>query len=203
MDLWSCPAIDIQPDDFILIFCSGKDRAIPTQELHTNFKIKENGEALFLTKFGTIIHSLPEANLKKNMSFGCITDGFTPVVTFNISTPGFSNNNSEPNLEKLSFNKLGGHYDETFDLSITFDADSDIYYTTDGTTPTINSKKYDAPLALDLSFYSNVNISQLKNSTDELHIPPPIDKVLKSIVIRAVAINHQGKVVSKTTTNSY
>jgi len=43
---WKFPSVRIQPDQFIIIFASGKDRDDPDDELHTNFKL--TGDAGFL-----------------------------------------------------------------------------------------------------------------------------------------------------------
>ena len=45
---WRFPATNIPPESFMIVFASGKDRAIPGQELHTNFKLSAAGEYLAL-----------------------------------------------------------------------------------------------------------------------------------------------------------
>jgi hypothetical protein len=45
---WRFPATNIPPKSFMIVFASGKDRAIPGQELHTNFKLSAEGEYLAL-----------------------------------------------------------------------------------------------------------------------------------------------------------
>ncbi|MCB9210980.1 MAG: lamin tail domain-containing protein [Ignavibacteriales bacterium] len=43
---WLFPNITISPNEYILIFASGKDRY--SSELHTNFSIKASGELIIL-----------------------------------------------------------------------------------------------------------------------------------------------------------
>ena len=47
---WRFPATNIPPKSFMIVFASGKDRAMPGQELHTNFKLSADGE--YLAMFG-------------------------------------------------------------------------------------------------------------------------------------------------------
>ncbi len=47
---WRFPATNIPPKSFMIVFASGKDRAIAGQELHTNFKLSADGE--YLAMFG-------------------------------------------------------------------------------------------------------------------------------------------------------
>ena len=46
---WRFPATNIPPQSFMIVFASGKDRAIPGQELHTNFKLSAPGEYLAMS----------------------------------------------------------------------------------------------------------------------------------------------------------
>jgi len=45
---WRFPATNIPPKSFMIVFASGKDRAVAGQELHTNFKLGADGEYLAL-----------------------------------------------------------------------------------------------------------------------------------------------------------
>ena len=47
---WRFPATNIPPKSFMIVFASGKDRAVAGQELHTNFKLSAAGE--YLAMFG-------------------------------------------------------------------------------------------------------------------------------------------------------
>ncbi len=201
---WALPDINIQANGFILLFASDKDRSNPSSELHTNFKIKSSGEALFLSYNNTIVHTIPSISLNTNTSYGYYSDGNTPLVVFSHPTPAAPNNPSTGLANQLSFSQEGGVYESVFDLTITSPLDNTtIYYTIDGSTPDTNSFKYTIPLALDPSFYSPNNISVLQNTTDELYAPPHIDDVLKTIVIRAAAFNTAGEVTSNIATHTY
>jgi CotH kinase protein/Concanavalin A-like lectin/glucanases superfamily/Lamin Tail Domain len=47
---WTFPATNISAGGFMIIFASGKNRAVAGQELHTNFKLSSSGEYLALVK---------------------------------------------------------------------------------------------------------------------------------------------------------
>lgn len=47
---WQFPSTLLQPQEFLLIFASGKDRNFAGQELHTNFKLGNSGEYLALVQ---------------------------------------------------------------------------------------------------------------------------------------------------------
>ena len=45
---WVFPAVSIEPEGFLVVFASGKDRAVAAEELHTNFRLGAGGEYLAL-----------------------------------------------------------------------------------------------------------------------------------------------------------
>lgn len=45
---WTFPATNLPPGGFLLVFASGKDRAVVGQELHANFRLSADGEHLAL-----------------------------------------------------------------------------------------------------------------------------------------------------------
>lgn len=50
LDKWTLPTLMINPREFVVVFASGKDRAIAGSELHTNFKLSRDGEFLALVE---------------------------------------------------------------------------------------------------------------------------------------------------------
>ena len=47
---WQIPSVELSPGETTVIFASNKDRQIPNQELHTNFKLASAGEYLALVR---------------------------------------------------------------------------------------------------------------------------------------------------------
>jgi len=73
---WTFPAMSLGPDEYRLIFASGKDLRDPTAELHTNFGLSGSGEYLgLLDDTGTVIHQYDEfPEQKSDISFGIAQD---------------------------------------------------------------------------------------------------------------------------------
>src|SRR3989440_7219417 len=70
---WTFPSIDLGPGTFLIVFASGKDRAVAGAELHTNFKLDNDGEYLALVMAdGTTVASSYSAfpHQRANVSFG-------------------------------------------------------------------------------------------------------------------------------------
>lgn len=199
---WSFPHFNILPFEFIVVFASGKDRAVVGNELHTNFSIKAAGEDIFLSYNDVVIHAVPSISMNPNMSYGLNGDGTDSFTIFNVPTPGYANHNSTQ-WEILTFSHLGGIYEESFELGIFGSSTSRIRYTTDGTTPTFESHLYNHPIYLDNSYRSQANINQFQIYAPGVHEPPNPDVVPKSIVVRAAAFDEEGERVSDVVTHSY
>jgi CotH kinase protein/Chitobiase/beta-hexosaminidase C-terminal domain/Secretion system C-terminal sorting domain len=116
---------------------------------HTNFKIKSNGENVFLFNPGQQLQSSLDVDAGSyNVSVGSFTDAAVNIVSFAPPTPGASNNQSIPYTEyaeEPGFTVNSGIYNSTFTVEIINPnpAGSDIYYTTDGSEPELTSMLYD------------------------------------------------------------
>ncbi|MBE0638143.1 MAG: CotH kinase family protein [Bacteroidales bacterium] len=136
---WIFPDVTLHPGQFLLVWASGKDRAIPGSPLHTNFSISAEGEALFLTNpYGSLVSESPPVLLHYDFSYGHQPDGSEAWYYFTESTPGVSNSTQGYNeiIEPPSFSHAGGFYTEEFSLKLSHpDPDATIIYTLDGSTP--------------------------------------------------------------------
>lgn len=90
---WSFPPTTIPADGRILVFASGKDRAIPGLPLHTNFSLKKGGEYLALIgDDGTTIATefSPSFPIQvSDVSFGS-EEGVSTETVITLETPGFA-----------------------------------------------------------------------------------------------------------------
>ena len=81
---WRFPSVQLSRGGFLLVFASGKDRAIAGFELHTNFKLGADGEYLALVKPDgtTIAHAYaPQFPAQfPDVSFGFPQSAATPVA---------------------------------------------------------------------------------------------------------------------------
>lgn len=95
-DLFSLPAISLEPGGFLIVWCDGE----PDEgEVHAPFKLSSAGEgiALFAGRaVGRIaIDSLHYPALEDDRSYGREKDGASPWLVRDNPTPGLSNNGSD------------------------------------------------------------------------------------------------------------
>lgn len=141
---WVFPEYWIEPGEYLLVWCSDKDRTDINFPLHSNFKISSGGETITLTKpNGQVEDSYPAVLVPQNFTYGRQTDGSAVFVFFPEPTPGASNNSSvgySDILDPPTFSANSGFYTNSFNLTISHpDPSVTIIYTTDGSDPNINN----------------------------------------------------------------
>ena len=81
---WQFPAVSINPNDYLLVFASGKDRRVAGSELHTNFQLAGDGEYLALVEAdgATIAHEFAPGYPKQfdDVSYGLGRDAASFAV---------------------------------------------------------------------------------------------------------------------------
>ena len=159
---WVFPEITIQAHHFLLVFASGKDR-LDTNELHTNFKIKQSGENLFLSgPDGAVVSSINAISVPTDHSYGCFTDGSPDLCFFDFPTPNSSNTGSGD----IYCSHPSGFYTEGFSLSLIPSSENhEIYYTLNGEIPTKNSLLFSSPLFI-------TNITSVPNNISTIPTTP-------------------------------
>lgn len=98
---WRFPAVTLEPGGYLLVFASDKDRQSPGRELHTNFKLRRDGEFLALVNpAGEVVSSYAPSFPAQlpDISYGTDSDGIQRY--FPTPTPGASND-VEGNLGPL------------------------------------------------------------------------------------------------------
>lgn len=140
---WVFPDVEMLPGDYLLIFASGKDRALPGQPLHTNFSIKETGEALILSRAdGETIDHLPPTHIPTDVSYGRYPNGTGDWYYYFDASPGEENAGTAfPNLlESPVFSHAGGWYTDDFMLELSHNhPDAVILFTLDGSRPCMDN----------------------------------------------------------------
>ena len=122
-------------------------------KLHTNFKISDEGETLILSRpDSSVIDSVSPVVMPADLSYGRKPDGKDAWVYFGSPTPGSSNISkgySSLNGDTVMFSASGGYYPEglSLQLSSVYLSDS-IFYTIDGSEPTVISSRYQNPFAV-------------------------------------------------------
>jgi hypothetical protein len=147
---WRFPERILAPGEHLLVFASGKDRREPFGELHTNFKLNDQGEYLALVKpdGASVVHEfLPRyPRQRPGVSYGLKPTFLASArgrpdwddqAFFRTPTPGAAN--GEPLAGIVADTKFShdrGLYSAPFTVKIeTATPGARVFYTTDGSTP--------------------------------------------------------------------
>lgn len=139
---WVFPAKTIQPGEYLLIWCSEKNRTNPDFPLHTNFKISADGETISLTAGnGVVVDAYMPVVIPQNYTYGRQPDDSSIFAIFNVPTPGSANTTTgyDQILDAPVFSAASGFYNDSFSLTISGSAGATILYTTDGSEPDENN----------------------------------------------------------------
>lgn len=203
---WVFPDVTLNPGEFLLVWASDKNRTIPGNPLHTNFKISAGGEEIVLTQpDNQLADRFDPVNIPANISYGKQPDGTGPWYYFEQSTPGASNATIAYNelLEPPQFSHTGGFYSQAFDLEITTSSTgATIYYTLDGSQPTANSLVYTGPISVTSRAGNPNTISTIRTTLSNYFWQPPTEEVFKATILR-VQVVKAGALASPVSTHTY
>ena len=90
---WRFPAVSLPAGGYLVVFASDKDRRLAGRELHTNFKLRREGEYLAIVGPGGEIagsYSPIYPAQYPDISYGLDADGLERY--FSLPTPGGNNN---------------------------------------------------------------------------------------------------------------
>lgn len=152
LHLWTFPATNLPPNSFLIVFASGKDRAVSGKTLHANFSLNYEGGYLALVEpeSDTIVSEYAPTYpaQQPDISYGMYQG--RPNF-FAQPTPGTNNVAGFENfVEDTKFSVDRGFYDAPIDVVITTATpDATIIWTTNGTLPSLtNGFTYTAPIHL-------------------------------------------------------
>ena len=136
---WTFPNVSVPAGQYLLIWCSDKNRTNPANPLHTNFKLSSSGDVVILTNTsGVTVDSVPATTLLQNISYGRLPNGSGPFVYFSQVTPNALNATVGYNetLAPPTFSQEAGFFTAGFNLTLsTTDPGATILYTLDGSEP--------------------------------------------------------------------
>lgn len=119
---------------------------------HTNFKLSKKGGVIGLfSPGGKLIDSIAYESQITDKSFGRFPDGSSIWNIFDIPTPGRANDSTKikPIAPSPIFSIESGFSTDSQIIEITCNLDSaKIYYTTDGSIPTVNDSLYTRPIEI-------------------------------------------------------
>ncbi len=178
---WQIPSnTTIQMGAYLTIWADKED--IKKQALHTNFSLNEKGETLILSNSSGIeIDKVLFKKQKRDISITSLNE----VNYYMNPTPNSKNReaiNALYKSDKPTFDKESGFYSGTQKIILSQKNGADIYYTTDGSTPTRESNKYITPISITKTtvirakaFEGNKFLSSVVNHTflidEDVHLP--------------------------------
>lgn len=145
--LWKFPDISIEPQSYLVVFASGKDRAEEGRTFHTNFKLSSKGEGIYLSdEKGRLLCEVQIEEGRFDRSYGKVAgqEAYAWLLT---ATPGEANTDQKDlvlkDSGKIEFSYPAGYYDDTVYLELlSEETEGKIYYTTDGSVPSLDSFLY-------------------------------------------------------------
>jgi hypothetical protein len=194
---WRLPPRTLAPDERLVVFASGKDRAPPEGELHTDFRLPAAGTELqLISPDGRgIADRFPPVELPRDASYGRAADAPWRTCWFAFPSPGSANTAEcfeDPDLGAPTFSVPSGFHDGAITLAIEPANDgATIHYTLDGSYPDPDrnpaTRTYDAPLHLDDPTGDPLRLAAVPTSGTRLvpWVEPSPDDVPRAVVVRA------------------
>ena len=191
---WIFPDRTLQPNSYLIVFASSKNRF--GNQLHTNFNISADGETLLLsTPENLIADSVVCPALQTDISYGRLMADPETWKFFTPATPGVANAGEGYGLllPAVSSSRSSGYYPEGFRLALNTPlAEAHIFYTTDGSIPNTNSALYADSIAINSRVGEANGISMIRTNNNTDTGPPyyegwqpPLGEVYKIYVLRA------------------
>ncbi len=149
---------------------------------------------------GNSLKNIMLPNLKVGESYGCRTDGDISYCYLTESKNTSNSTSNIVNIDELYFSVPGGFYNESFNLEITAAEGMTIYYTLDGTEPSITSDVYKDPILIENKSGSNIRYATA-NGIEYLYSYKP-SSISIGMIVRAIAVDRSGK-SSEIETQSY
>lgn len=167
MTKWQFPDIQLEGRSYLVVFASGKNRNQVVGDLHTNFRLAEQGEylALIAPDGTSVVHEfLPKfPRIAGDDSLGLRESYFDASLVrmpgaerntalYDFPTPGLPNAGEIwGQVSDTHFSQKGGLYQDPFELTLDTDTPQAIIrYTIDGSEPSVNNGElYRGPLKID------------------------------------------------------
>lgn len=146
------PDTTIQAGKQLIVIAAGQsnDKTKNITGLKTTFKLSRLGDNVSLFNAdGKLLDRYFIGAMQQNYSIGR-QEGQTAISYFSTPTPGQANGTGCAGIvQDIAFSQQAGKYDSTIQLSLSSTDGSEIYYTTNGDTPTKSSTKYTGAIPVD------------------------------------------------------
>ena len=151
---WSLPVTTLTPGAFLVIWASGLDQ-VTAEGWHTSFRLSRGGEYVGLfDPDGQVVDEVTFGPQLADVSLGRLGTVFDRWVSFPTPTPGAANTTrhrrrAPPDAPPVEVTPDSGRYAGPVTVQLyTPEPGSIVYYTLDGTDPTVGGQEYTAPLEL-------------------------------------------------------
>lgn len=164
---WQFPrGTSIAPGEYKVILCDGRTDKNSSAEPHASFKIsKLNRETITLTDpTGRVLDKMILPEMRTDVSYGR-TLGIAGLFYYDTPTPFQMNHDGFTGYaEKPAFTLEPGQYFSTSYVEMTIPEGTQVFYTTDGSTPTQNANPYHGE-RLELNFTTVIRAKAFSTGT--------------------------------------
>ncbi len=142
---WSLPVAILAPGAFLRVWASGADR-VRVEGWHTNFRLNRGGEYVGLFgPDGQVVDAVEFGAQQADVSLGRLGTVSDQWVAFATPTPGAANTTGPPALVTPG----SGFFTGPVTVQLASPAGrATVYYTLDGSDPTVDGQAYTAPVAI-------------------------------------------------------
>jgi len=204
------PSVSIAPGGYYVVYAAGTDGSVP--EGYTSLPFAISAEETIRLSYkdssadGTLhfspVDSVFVPALELGTVYGRTKDGSDTFAQMHPS-PGLSNSTSSLLIEPPQFSVESGFYENMLQLELTAPEEFSIYYTLDGSEPSMDSFLYTEPLTLsDPSSRENVYAARDDIAAISTQYAVPKEPVDKAVIVRAAAFDKDGN-HSHTVTATY
>lgn len=208
---WRFPAVQLDPEEYLVVFASGRDGVDPDGNHHTDFRLDRTGEAVSLVDPDDVVRDrAPSAELVRNQALGRSGDDPSRWCHHLHPTPGAANGSvcwSDAALGAPELSIGSGFYDDAIDVELSSaDGAEEIWYTLDGSYPDLDENPdhtlvADGPIRIEDRTPEPEHLSEISLSMDGGRVgwapetADPVRPVPKGTVLRARS-PHGGETVA-------
>ena len=144
------PDVTLEHGTRILIICSGNTSLTDNKYTHAPFTLSREESWVYVSRIddGSCSDYVRIYDVPYQHSVGRV-DGENGTFYFTIPTPGTENGSGVAFISATPIVETpDGVYNDVRDVTVTFNGEGPLYYTTDGSVPTEKSKQYSGPITL-------------------------------------------------------